>query len=107
MTKLERLLEIAGKATPGKWTYVPDNEADDWQLHNEKYTYIKQDDSGVPISPEDGQHIATFCPQLVQALIREVMAARELRDNSWTTELVWWDNYDKARAETDKLLEGV
>jgi len=57
--KLEEDLKWAEKATPAPWEYTEDNDVDDWSLYNPiTDEYIKQDDSGVPISIDNGVFIA-------------------------------------------------
>lgn len=72
MTDLTRLKKLCKAATPGPWTYIPDNDIDDWMLINSEHTCIKQDDSGVPISKNDGEYIAAASPETVTALIARV-----------------------------------
>lgn len=75
MGTLERL---ATEATPGPWKYIPDSEHDDWQIHNDEFTFVKQDDSGVPISKADGEFIAAANPATVLALLQEIKRLREI-----------------------------
>lgn len=66
---LDELEKIASAATPGPWEFTPASDGDDWELYNPITTeYIKQDDSGVPIAPENGKFIAaarTYMPKLI------------------------------------------
>jgi len=79
MNRIDEIKERLSKATPGPWTYIPDSDSDDWQLHNSEYEYIKQDDSGVPISRENGEFIAN-APTDIAYLLRVAEAAEVMRE---------------------------
>jgi len=73
ITKLaKRALELDKDATPGPWEYTPLDDVDDWTVYNAEFTFVKQDDSGVPVSEEDGAFIAesrTLLPELAAAYL--------------------------------------
>lgn len=58
-------------ATPGKWRFSPASDAGDWELIarvGDDMIWVKQDDSDVPISKEDGELIAN-CPTDIAKLL--------------------------------------
>lgn len=69
--KIDEIRKRLKDATPGPWEYVPADDCDDWQLYNGEFTFIKQDDSGVPVSTEDGEFIAN-APTDIDFLLGEV-----------------------------------
>jgi len=76
---LDELERLAKEATPGPWHYTPETDSDDWTLHNDEYTFIKQDDSGVPIYDKDGEYIAAANPARVLELITAIKDIWALR----------------------------
>ena len=70
--ELKSLKAMAEAATPGPWHYNPDTADDDWELYNDEFVFIKQDDSGVPIPRADGEFIAAANPFMVLRLIKEI-----------------------------------
>lgn len=84
--KIDEIRKRLKDATPGPWEYVPADDCDDWQLYNGEFTFIKQDDSGVPVSTEDGEFIAN-APTDIDFLLGEVSRLkaeleRAKRDNA-------------------------
>lgn len=70
---LDEMEKVATAATSGPWTYTPAGDGDDWMLYDKEFTFVKQDDSGVPVSKEDGTFIAhsrTWIPQLIDEVRR-------------------------------------
>lgn len=57
LAELDEMLEVEKKSTEKPWNYVPADESDDWMIYNSEFTFVKQDDSGVPVSKEDGDLI--------------------------------------------------
>lgn len=51
-------------ATPGPWKFTPADECDDWMIYNSEFTFVKQDDSGVPVSKEDGEFLVMACNRI-------------------------------------------
>jgi hypothetical protein len=74
MTAHEKLAEwkrLSEKATCGPWEFTKADDIDDWMIYNSQFTFVKQDDSGVPVSDDDGAFIAesrTAVPKLIAAL---------------------------------------
>jgi len=78
------------KHTPGPWTFTPADEIDDWTLHDSQFTFIKQDDSGVPVSDADGFLIAA-APDLFDVVkefvfLSEAFRHKEYDPGSFTVE---------------------
>jgi hypothetical protein len=75
--KLEEIKARINNATPGPWVFHPADECDDWIIYNSEFTFVKQDDSGVPVSKEDGALIANAPSDLTYllALVEKYRAA--------------------------------
>lgn len=81
MSKLfQDIRERLKLATPGPWKYVPADEHDDWMIYNSEFTFVKQDDSGVPVSKEDGTFIA-HSPTDIARLLKAVDLALAIIDS--------------------------
>ncbi len=75
---LTEMSEITEAATSGPWEYIKADDDDDWMLYNPITTeYIKQDDSGVPISDENGKFIA-MARNKMEKLIAVTKAAKNV-----------------------------
>lgn len=88
MAILNRAKELSKNATPGPWKYSPADKNDDWIVYNSEFTFVKQDDSGVPVSKEDGEFIAearTLLPVLAES-VEILLEALDFYANkeSWT-----------------------
>jgi len=66
--KLNELREIAKRATPGPWRYSPATFYEDWTIETPE-CFVKQEESDVPISDNDGRYIAAANPATVLELL--------------------------------------
>ena len=135
MKTLEDMLAIAQAATPGPWWVVKD--ADDIENRGVKSSHSKYGEADIRAdgyesfvsngySEADSEFIAQFNPAVVQALVRECMAARSVLDtikhievkSGFEAGLVWpkysptfkqeyslTNIYNTARNATDEVLK--
>lgn len=65
-------IERANDLDIGPWEYSPGDASDDWCVYNGEFTFVKQDDSGVPIADNVGEFWAssrTLVPQLAMCIL--------------------------------------
>lgn len=114
MIKLKAFLEeqrkLESAATPGPWKYSPADECDDWQVYNSEFTFVKQDDSGVPVSKEDGELLIASrnnYSRLLDAveMLMEATSYSECRTGATGCTCIK-DVRDKALAVVEELLTG-
>lgn len=89
---INEILDARAKATPGPWKFTPADECDDWMIYNSEFTFVKQDDSGVPVSKEDGEFLVMACNR-----ISALASALELT----TVALSNWLNWEKEQIEKE------
>ncbi len=82
-SRLDRLGELAGKATPGPWVASPNNpEIPDSHWSVDRFDHREQDDAKNPVISDafrrgaDAQYIAAASPSVVAALVRIAIAAK-------------------------------
>lgn len=102
---LAPIKERLEKATPGPWKFWPADNCDDWIVHNAQFTFVKQDDSGVPVSPEDGALIAN-APTDLARLIAALEAADQCLHYYAEGGMLTNSTAVLARARIAEILEG-
>lgn len=111
MTKLDKLLEIARAATPGPWR----NAGMESVYHYDRITDTHNNE--LFLSCSDGclefnsKYIATFNPRLIEKMLAEIKAGRELSDHDYilqdTSVVTLTRNYNEAREALDAELRAV
>lgn len=106
---LEDLKTIASAATPGPWE---SKERGFKEILND--FVITTPHGGILFRStsywrmkEDATHIATFGPELVSALIDEVIAARQMRHEMPTGKTTKVHEFDRVRERTEKILGSI
>ena len=106
----DRLRQVAGQATPGPWWH---DDARDAFEDSEHFVASEQQGRqvcsywGDPENTADAEHIATFDPVLVGAMLDVIDAADafdriscEEWDHGMATkrDMAWWDDWEQRRA---------
>ena len=101
LTRLQELVAALDNETPkGPWFFIKADDLDDWQLHDDEYTFFKQDDSGVPITPEVGKFI-------VASRILIVAQMEIIKEMSEAFDKVLWTHVQSFSNESIKIQSNI